>query len=47
MTVRLVSVKDALARAEDGEIAHGVHLAALFWAERKGLLDLKNTDLEP
>ena len=38
MTVRLMPVSEALAAADGGQIAHGIHLTALFWAIRKGLL---------
>jgi len=38
MRVRLMSVGEVLEAADDGQIAHGIHLTALFWANRKGLL---------
>ena len=36
---RLVPVTQLAARVEAGEIAHGIHAAAVFWAESKGWLD--------
>ncbi|MFC2085978.1 NUDIX hydrolase [Bacteroidota bacterium] len=38
MSVSLMPVVDVLKAAEDGRLTHGIHLAALFWADRKGLL---------
>jgi len=38
MTIRLMPVSDALSAADRGEIVHGIHLTALFWANRKGLI---------
>jgi len=38
MVVRLMPVAEVLEAADDGLIAHGIHQAALFWANRKGLL---------
>ena len=38
LTVRLMPVSDVLAAADRGEITHGMHLTALFWANRRGLI---------
>lgn len=37
--VRLVSVDEALDAASDGRIVHAVHVAALWLAQRRGLLE--------
>jgi len=39
MSVRLLPVTEVLDAAAGGQMAHGIHLAALFWASRQGLLD--------
>lgn len=36
--VRIVPIKEALELALSGGLAHAVHVAALLWAERSGLL---------
>ena len=39
MSVQLLAIDDALDLASRGEISHGIHLTALFWSARKGMLD--------
>jgi 8-oxo-dGTP pyrophosphatase MutT (NUDIX family) len=39
LVVCRMPLEDAMAAAAEGRIAHGVHLTALFWADRVGLLD--------
>ena len=41
LTVHLVEPAELLERAEGGELLHGIHLAALFWASRRGLLPMR------
>lgn len=36
--IRLMTPDAVLQRAENGSLLHGIHLAALFWAERRGCL---------
>lgn len=38
LTVERLSLEEAFQQAEAGKFAHGIHLAALFWAQRRGLL---------
>ncbi|MGB3542386.1 NUDIX hydrolase [Rubrivirga sp.] len=39
LEVRVVEAKSLASRVERGEIAHGVHAAAVFWAQSRGWLD--------
>lgn len=38
LRVRLVSPADLLRLADEGEMIHGIHLAAVFWARHRGWL---------
>lgn len=38
--IHLVDCADVLKMAADGRIAHGIHLAAIFWAAHEGLLPI-------
>ena len=38
MVVRLLKTPRVVQAAQEGAIIHGIHLAALFWAEQQGLL---------
>ncbi len=38
MEVRLVAPAEALRLADEGQVVHGIHAAALFWAHFRGIL---------
>ncbi len=39
LSVHRVPIEEAFRQAEDGDLAHGIHLTALFWARQRGLLE--------
>lgn len=44
--IRLVAPAEVLGMADRGIIEHGIHLATLFWAARRGFIDAEGSSAE-
>ena len=44
LRLHLTPIQDLVACVEDGQIAHGIHAAAVFWARARGWLDEPGAD---